>query len=278
MPPISTPAPPPTVLVLSGLDPTGGAGLQADIEALISMGCHPLPLVTSLTTQDTHNVFAIHPTDPAILQSQAQTLLADIAPQAIKVGLIGDAAVARSVVQIIRTALADNPYIPVVIDPILAAGGGAELAGDSLIEVLREQLLPLTTVLTPNLPEARRLTDRTTVADCATCLLDMGCEFVLLTGAHDDTEQVENHLYGEGRRLDKLSWPRLPGSYHGSGCTLASALTGLLAHGQTPLEASYEAQHYTWQTLNQAQSLGGGQAIPNRLFWTSQREPTPCPP
>lgn len=270
--PLSSSPNPPTVLLLAGLDPTGGAGLQADIEALISMGCHPLPLVTALTAQDTHNVLGIYPTAPETLRSQAQALLTDIQPQAIKVGLIGDSALALAVAEIIQWALSEHPHLPVVIDPILAAGGGAELASENLIEVLREKLLPLTTVLTPNLPEARRLTGLKSVPDCAKHLLQLGCEYVLLTGAHDDTEQVENHLYGEGRRLDTLAWPRLPGSYHGSGCTLASALAGLLAHGQTPLEAGYEAQHYTWQTLAQAQHLGAGQAIPNRLFWANQAD------
>ncbi|MCP5352401.1 MAG: hydroxymethylpyrimidine/phosphomethylpyrimidine kinase [Chromatiales bacterium] len=261
--------PPPNVLLMSGLDPTGGAGVQADIEALISIGCHPLPLITALTAQDTRDVRSIHPTNPAYLRQQAETLLADIAPQAIKIGLLGDAEVAVAVADIVRMALARHPHLPVVLDPVLAAGGGTDLAGERLLDTLRTQLLPQTTVLTPNLPEARRLSGRQDIRDCALTLLDQGCEFVLVTGAHADTEQVENHLFGEGRLLDTLAWPRLPGEYHGSGCTLASALAGLLAHGQSPLEAGYEAQHYTWQTLAAAHQPGHGQAIPDRLFWAN---------
>jgi hydroxymethylpyrimidine/phosphomethylpyrimidine kinase len=154
---------------------------------------------------------------------------------------------------------------------VLTAGGGAALADDELLDALQTLLLPITTVLTPNSQEARRLApEADTLEACAMAILERNCEFVLITGTHESSPQVINTLYGNHRVLESCAWERLPGSYHGSGCTLAAAIAGLLAQGKEPLSAIRRAQKYTWQTLRAGYRTGMGQQLPNRLFWANR--------
>jgi hydroxymethylpyrimidine/phosphomethylpyrimidine kinase len=256
-------------MAISGLDPSGGAGIQADIEALASMGCHTAPLVTALTVQNTRQASGYVATDAALLERQMRAVCADMTVAACKIGMIGSAAVATAAARV----LTEHTDIPVVLDPVLAAGGGGSLADETTSRAILRELLPLATVVTPNTVEARQLAPAaTTLEDCALALLDGGAEYVLLTGSHEETEQVVNSLYGDGRLLESWSWERLPGGYHGSGCTLAAAIAGLLASGSLPEEAIRQAQEYTWESLRQAYSIGSGQRIPNRFFWAHERE------
>ncbi|HDP89507.1 MAG TPA: hydroxymethylpyrimidine/phosphomethylpyrimidine kinase [Thioalkalivibrio sp.] len=259
----------PVVMSIAGNDPTGGAGLQADIEAITSMGCHACPVVAAITVQDTHDVQALEPLPASLVVSQARAVLEDMPVHAIKLGLLGSV----EIIQAVHTLLTDYPQLPMVLDPVLAAGGGAALADEAIIDAMCTLLLPLATVITPNSQEARRLAPGSDTLDaCAMALLDQGAEFVLITGAHENTPQVHNTLYANNRQLERFSWERLEGSYHGSGCTLASAIAGLLAQGQEPLTAIHEAQEYTWQTLAHGYRLGMGQQLPNRLFWAEAEE------
>lgn len=254
----------PIVMVFSGLDPTGGAGLSADIEALASMGCHVAPLATALTVQSTREASRFEATDSLLLVEQARTVLEDMPVQAFKIGMLANV----KTVEVLHTLLSDYPEVPLVYDPVFSAGGGGELAEPDVIAAVANLLLPQTTVLTPNSVEARQLGPQGDTLDaCAQELLSLGCEFVLITGSHERTPQVENTLYGNFRRLDSWTWPRLPDSYHGSGCTLASAIAGLLAQGLEPFTAIHEAQEYTWETLKHGYRTGMGQLTPNRLFW-----------
>ncbi len=253
----------PVVLSFSGHDPCGGAGVQADIEALISHHCHAASVVTALTEQDSRNVKGLIPQSPEAIVSQAMTLLDDLPVKAFKIGLIGHHETAAA----IHTLLKQHPQIPVVLDPVLAAGGGAELSNGQLIASIIDLLLPCTTILTPNSEEARKLTGLTDLNDCGLALLDKGCAYVLVTGSHENTPTVNNQLFHDGRYWETYSWDRLPFNYHGSGCTLAASIAGLLAHGLDPLQALMEAQEYTWNTLNAAFKPGKGQHIPNRFFW-----------
>jgi len=259
----------PVVMVFSGLDPTGGAGLQADIEAVASMGCHTAPLATALTVQDSCNVHQVSPVDGLLVAEQARAVLEDMPVHAFKIGLLGSV----EAVEAIHGVVIDYPDIPLVLDPVLAAGGGRELANDDIIEALRILLLPETTVLTPNGNEARALSPGADTLDaCAQELLSQGCEFVLVTGTHENTAEVENRLYANRRCLETYTWERLPQTYHGSGCTLASAIAGLLAQGLEPMTAIHEAQEYTWEALQQGFRLGMCQSTPNRLFWARGEE------
>lgn len=256
------PQPLPCVLVFAGHDATGGAGLQADIEALAANGCHALPILTSLTIQDTRNVLKIEPLSPELVREQADTVLADIPVAAFKIGLLGS----QPIIDTVKNILIRYPNIPVIFDPILAAGGGKNLTDQEVRNAMKE-LLPLTTLLTPNSQEARALTDSGKDLDTtAKILLDQGCKYILITGTHEHTPEVVNILYGEGRVLSRTHWPRLAGSYHGSGCTLASAIAARLARGEDILTATQAAQAYAWQTLQRGYQPGRGQALPNRLF------------
>ncbi len=254
----------PVVMAFSGNDPSGGAGIQADIEALVSMGCHAAPVLTALSAQDTRDVYDVTPVPPAEVIEQARAVLEDMTVAAFKIGLLGSV----PVIEAVHTILKDYPERPVILDPVLQAGGGRQLADAEALEAMRSLLFPLTTVLTPNSQEARRLApEADTLEASAQALLAQGCELVLITGTHEDTPQVINVLYGNMRRLEEFTWERLPERYHGSGCTLAASIAGLLAQGQEPFTAIHQAQEYTWESLRHAYQVGRGQKVPNRLFW-----------
>jgi len=152
---------------------------------------------------------------------------------------------------------------------VLASGRGDALSDDETVRALRSALLPLTTVLTPNSLEVRRLAlaaPDAGLADCARALTGLGCKYVLVTGTHEPGARVVNTLYGAGGLLREDRWPRLAGEYHGSGCTLASAIAAFLARGQAMEDAVKEAQAYTWKTLEAGFQPGRGQHLPDRLF------------
>ena len=266
---------PPIVLVFAASDPSGGAGLQADIMTLSSMGCHPLSVVTALTIQDTTGVDDVSPIDAEWVADQARCVLEDMPVAAFKIGVLGSVETIAAIAEVVS----DYPEIPLVLDPVLASGRGDELASEEMVVALRELLVPQTTIITPNSLEARRLAiddandeDDPDLAECAQRLIASGCEYVLVTGTHENTPQVVNTLYGQQGVLRTDSWQRLPGSYHGSGCTLASAIAATIANGLAIGDAVKDAQEYTWQTLKSAFRPGMGQHIPDRLFWAREEE------
>ncbi len=253
------------VVTFSASDPTSGAGLQADLLTLAGMGCHALTVVTATTAQDTHGVSGLKALDAAWVETQARAVLEEFRPSAFKLGVLGSPENAAAVAGL----LARHPSVPVVLDPVLASGRGDPLGAEGMLDALREHVLPLATVATPNLPEARALAGGRDLAidDCARRILELGCRHVLVTGTHADTDDVANVLYGPEARIREDRWPRLPGSYHGSGCTLASAIAARLAQ-DAPLEvACREAQEFTWQALAAGFRPGTGQHIPDRFFW-----------
>ena len=265
---------PPQVLVFAASDPSGGAGIQADLLTLASLGCHPLTALTALTVQDTTGVQSVHPVAAELLEQQARTVLEDMPVVAFKIGVLGSVENVVTVAEI----LSDYPEIPLVFDPVLASGRGDEFSGEEIISAMRELLLPQTTLLTPNAPEARRLAENDddesepSIDVCAQRLIEMGAQYVLITGTHENTPQVVNTLYGADGVIRRDEWERLPGSYHGSGCTLASAIAGCIAGGANVEDAVRDAQDYTWQTLKNGFRGGMGQFIPDRFFWARGNE------
>ena len=257
---------PPIVLTFAGSDPTGGAGLQADVLTIASMGCHPLSVLTAFTVQDTSGVISIDAIDSARVRAQAERLLNEIQVAAFKLGVLGSTANAEVIARII----ADHAAVPVVLDPVLASGRGDTLAAADTVAALRELIIPLATVVTPNSIEARRLAQCSSLAESARKLLGFGAEFVLITGTHEESEEVINTLYDGGGVVREDRWPRLDGSYHGSGCTLASALAAALANGLGTPEAVRDAQEFTWQALAAGFRPGAGQHIPDRFFWARE--------
>ena len=270
---------PPAVLTFAATDPSSGAGLQADILTLASIGCHPLSVVTAITVQDTVGVDNVMVFDADWVNEQARAILEDIHVSAFKLGMLGNV----ENIAVIAEIMADYPDTPLLIDPILASGRGDELANDEMQSAMIELLFPQATLITPNSLEARRLAfaeesedddelENTSLDESAERLLSMGCEYVLITGTHERSSEVVNTLYGEQGLIKAYSWERLPGSYHGSGCTLTSAIAACIAHGLTMEEAIAEAQEYTWQTLKAGFRPGMGQYIPDRMFWAREED------
>jgi hydroxymethylpyrimidine/phosphomethylpyrimidine kinase len=247
------PLPPPLVLSFAATDPTGGAGLQADVLTLAALGCHPLSVATAVTVQDTHGVARVAPLDAALVAEQAARLLAELAVAAFKIGVVASAENARA----IAAQLARQPRVPVVLDPVLASGRGDTLADAATLAALRDELLPRATVLTPNTLEAEAL------GGVAACLA-RGCRYVLVTGTHAGTPEVVNTLHDARGIVREDRWPRLAGGYHGSGCTLASAIAARLAHGDAVPEAVRAAQDYTWHALARGFRPASGQHLPVR--------------
>jgi hydroxymethylpyrimidine/phosphomethylpyrimidine kinase len=262
---------PPAVLVFAATDPSGGAGIQADVLTLASMGCHPLSVVTAITVQDSSGVEGVLPIDADWVADQARAILEDIPVAAFKIGVLGSAENVAAIAEIV----ADYPEIPMVLDPVLTSGRGDEFANEETLAAIREMLIPQCTIITPNTPELRRLAqeddnDEGRIEKLALRLIEMGTEFVLVTGTHEATPEVINSLYFDKGLLRSDNWQRLPGSFHGSGCTLASALAATVARGLDISEAVREAQEYTWQTLKFGYRPGMGQFIPDRLFWARE--------
>ena len=260
---------PPSVLAFAGSDPSGGAGLQADLLTLAALGCHPLSVVTAITVQDTAGVEAVQAIDASWVAGQARALLVDMRVSAFKVGMVGSPENAAAIAAVVT----EHPEVPLVLDPVLASGRGDPLASAQVMAALLERLVPRTTVLTPNSVEVRRLAAREgeealdlAPAVCAARLVERGARFVLVTGTHEPAREVVNVLYDARGVVRTDRWPRLPGEYHGSGCTLASAVAAALAKGHAVPDAVREAQEYTWRTLEQAYRPGAGQSIPDRLF------------
>jgi hydroxymethylpyrimidine/phosphomethylpyrimidine kinase len=246
----TTPAKARTVLVFAGLDPSGGAGIAADLAAIGAQGVHALPIVTALTVQDHNRVHGVEPVDAALIVRQAQALMDTLTIDAVKIGIPGNRANAETIALVVAQLRLRHPGLPVVLDPVLASGHGDALARGDARAVLAP-LLALATVVTPNLGEAQAL--------------DTGaCEHVLITGGHGEGPQVLNCWHGAGQRRE-WRWERLPGQFHGSGCTLASAIAARLALGESVGVALDTAQAYVHRTLAAAFSIGPGQRIPRRF-------------
>lgn len=262
---------PPCVMTFAATDPSSGAGLQADLLTLSSIGCYPLSVTTGITVQDTVGVESVMALDAEWVNDQARSILEDVKVSAFKLGLLGSV----ENVAVVAEIMADYPDIPLLIDPVLATGSHDELSNDEMQSAICELLFPQATLITPNSIEARRLAyyeevdevKHTSLEDCAQRLLGLGAEYVLITGTHERSTDVVNSLYDVNGLVRDYHWERLPENYHGSGCTLTSAIAACLAHGLSIQEALQEAQEYTWQTLKNAFRPGMGQFMPDRFFW-----------
>lgn len=253
----------PCVLVLAGLDPSGGAGLAADISAINAQGAHALPVLTVLTVQDNNRVHAVTPLPAAQVLAQARALLAAIPIHAIKCGIIGSLENAQAIAALIREVRRQQPDLPFVLDPVLASGHGDKLAADDPCAIVYT-LLPLASIILPNLPEAARLCPQAQNAEQqAVQLQTMGCPQVLLKGGHGNGKEVINTWYHPAGE-ESWEWPRLAGEFHGSGCTLAASLAAQLALGHSMRNALAAAQEYTQRSLARAYAIAPGQLMPGR--------------
>lgn len=250
----------PVILALSAHDPSGAAGVQADIETINHYRCRCVSVITALTTQNTGKFESILPQNPVIFRSQAELLLSEIKVDACKIGLIGSELLVYEIADI----LDELNTIPMVLDPVLHSGSGTNLSSEDLISTFLDKLIPRATVLTPNVKEAITLSGKANPADAASFFLGKGCKSVLITGADQSTDKVVNVLYLPDQEPVKFTWERLHGIYHGSGCTLAAAISTELAMGNDIAPAIKSAQEYTIETLKQAEQLGKSQLHPRR--------------
>ncbi|MEQ5803857.1 MULTISPECIES: bifunctional hydroxymethylpyrimidine kinase/phosphomethylpyrimidine kinase [Halomonas] len=256
----------PVVLVLAGHDPTGGAGLVADAEAVAAGGGWALTVPTALTVQSCSDVSRVIPADPEVMRASVAAL-DEFAVAAIKIGLVADLATLDAITDILRRF----PGVPVVADPVLSAGGGRELSTTELVDAYCERLLPRVDILTPNRGELARLSPSLLQdTERAVALMRLGCQAVLVTGTDDPApgvpaERVAHTLHAPDQSR-QWSWPRLAGRYHGSGCTMAAFLASRLAVGESLVMACEQAQAFTWEALAHGWRPGEGQALPRRLW------------
>lgn len=232
-------SPVPAVLSIAGSDSGGGAGIQADLKAFARCGVHGMTAITAITAQSTVGVSAVEAVSPQVIVAQVRAVAEDIGVDAVKVGMLGTAETVEAVVE----ALALVGDAPVVVDPVMVAESGAVLLDEAARRALVERLLPLATVATPNIPEARALSGaggRDAQDDLAREVLALGPRAVVVTGGHSDA-LVD--LFYDGRESAAIEGERHPeGASHGSGCTHSSALAAFLARGATPLEAARRAR------------------------------------
>lgn len=260
---------PPIALTVAGSDPSGGAGIQADLTTFTRLGVHGATAITAITVQDSRNVVDFDVLSARRVREQIEIVLADSPVQAIKLGMLGSV----ENVQAVATVLAAHPHIPVVLDPVMVAGGGGELATAAVVEMTRSLLLPLATVITPNLPEAARLSGTQPAGQFGSRLRELGARNVLITGGdngHTNRDHLQgtpiiNEFHREDGHLRKFELPRQPHSYHGSGCTLAAAITAFLARGRDLEPAIIEAQGFMNHAIATGYAPGQGQHVPNRL-------------
>ncbi|PYE85350.1 bifunctional hydroxymethylpyrimidine kinase/phosphomethylpyrimidine kinase [Pseudoroseicyclus aestuarii] len=249
------------LLSIAGSDPSGGAGIQADLKTFAAQGTYGMAVLTALTAQNTQGVSGIEVLPPAFVAQQIASVFADVRVDAVKIGMIANAGITHAV----AGALKDHPGIPIVLDTVMVAKGGASLLADDAVQALREALLPMATLITPNLPEAARLlgapeaVDRAGMEAQARALADGGVRAVLLKGGHLEQPDSPDVLFAGG----KAQWfeaPRTPGrNTHGTGCTLSSAVAAQLAQGASLAAAVEAAKDYVSGAIAAAGALSVGQ-------------------
>jgi len=264
----------PRILTVAGSDSGGGAGIQADLKTIAAFGCYGASAVTAVTAQNTLRVSAVEELPPAIVQAQIEVVLGDIGADAVKVGMLANAEVVRAVAEAL------HPYrdLPIVVDPVMVAKSGDALLREDAVKALSELLLPLATVVTPNLPEAARLsglpvTSEAERTEAARRLASSGAA-VLVKGGHGEGEELMDLLY-EGESVHRFVHPRLDtSSTHGTGCTLSSAIACGLGQGRPLLESVAIAVDYLHGAIAAAFPVGGGHGPVDHLFRLQPLDPS----
>lgn len=258
----------PTVLCFSGLDPSGGAGLQADIEAIGAVGSHAAIVCTALTIQDSQRVYGFETVNSTLLDAQARAVLNDLSVKAIKSGMMGS----TENIDVLEKVLKENPHIPYVLDPVLVANSGGSLGDPNTLITAFKKLIPLSTLLTPNTVELRSLTGQQDLEGAVHMLFEYGACAVLVKGAHEhEAHRIRHwlHVRGNDGQVECIAqsiWQRLAGEFHGSGCTLASNIAARLAQGLSLKEAVSRSELWLHRTLLKADAPHeGGQKIPYRF-------------
>ncbi len=250
-----------TALTIAGSDPTGGAGLQADLKVFRAFEIHGLSVVSAITAQNTEGVDYIYPVDRYFIEKQLGTLLSDIRPDATKIGML----YSRWAVEIVAEILKEYPLSNLVIDPVTVSSSGMSLVDDGTLNAIREKLFSFSKMITPNIYEASVLTgimikDKNDMENAARALRDMGTEAVVITGGHLEETALDLYYDGEFHYIEST---KLKGEYHGTGCAFSSAVTALLALGHVPLESVRKAKEFINNSIRKAYHPGKGMGLLN---------------
>ncbi|MBV9693298.1 MAG: bifunctional hydroxymethylpyrimidine kinase/phosphomethylpyrimidine kinase, partial [Alphaproteobacteria bacterium] len=249
----TTAASPLRVLVIAGSDSSAGAGIQADIKTAEAFGCYAQTAVTAVTVQDTRRVYEVFALSPKLVADQIEACLGDIGADAIKIGMLGSAATIKAV-----AAVLSGVRIPIVLDPVMASTSGRAFLDDKAVAALKAELIPLAALVTPNIPEALRLTGKRGTEVAARALMAMGARAALIKGGHATGATVDDVLVWEGG-VDTYAFPRLKTKHtHGTGCTLSTAIACGLAQGLPLPVAVGRAREYLQHALETAPGLGKG--------------------
>jgi hydroxymethylpyrimidine/phosphomethylpyrimidine kinase len=251
-----------TALTIGGSDPTGGAGIQADLKTFKSFGLYGFSVPTALTAQNTEGVTDIHEVSPDFFSTQLDTLLRDIHPGAFKTGMLGS----HNTIKIITEKTTQYSLKNLVIDPVTVSSTGVSLVTDKTLEMMKDSLFPLAKAVTPNIYEASLFTgitieDVEDMKKAAVKFLDFGAEAVIITGGHFKEKATD--LLFDGKEFLSFQRKRLDGEYHGTGCALSSAITSCLALGYEVREAAAKANEFVWYAIQSAMSIGKGMKILN---------------
>jgi hydroxymethylpyrimidine kinase/phosphomethylpyrimidine kinase len=250
------------LLSIAGSDPSGGAGIQADLKTFSAFGCYGMAAVTALTAQNTKGVSSVHMPPPEFVAAQIDAIFADIRVDAVKIGMLASGVIVSTVADRLKT---HGPSI-IVLDPVLVATSGDSLGASDVVDAIRSTLLPLATLITPNLPEASRLagrpmpTDEASMKSIAEAIHDRGAGAVLVKGGHLKGDEAIDVLF-DGRDHTVFAAERVvTRNTHGTGCTLSSAIAACLAQGATLVEAVEDAKDYLTEALIRSSALrvGGG--------------------
>lgn len=248
------------ILTIAGSDPSGGAGIQADIKTISALGGYAMAAITVLTVQDTIKVYDLHPIAADVVAAQVKTVMADIMPDAIKLGMMGSAETLKHLSPII----AEHKEIPLIVDPVILSTSGHALLDNSGIEVLISDIFPLTDLLTPNLAEAAQLSGMDNIQSVADMiragerLLDMGVTAVLVKGGHLSGDILTDVLVTQETTYEFSSSKIFTKNTHGTGCTLASAIATGIGQGMTLRDAVGRAHKYVHKAIAQAPGFGRG--------------------
>ncbi len=265
----------PLILTFGPTDPVGAVGIQADLASFAAMGCHGLSVVTALFIGDTARVEDMQVIDADWVSDQARVVLEDMPVAAFKVGAVGSIENVSAIAEIVS----DYPDIPLIFDPFLSSLPDQGAEGEDMLMATRELLIPQTTVLILSGVELARIaetwrepSEEDMMAVDAMRLIEMGCEYVFVTGTPSDLTDVANTLFDEGGVIRHDNWQRISGSYSGAGATLSATIAALLANGLDIPEAVFEAQEFTIASIANAQRLGMGRLVPDRYFWARESD------
>ena len=269
---------PPRLLTIAGSDSGGGAGIQADLKTFAAHGAYGMSALTAVTAQNTREVTAVHELPPEVVEAQIDAVFDDLGVDAVKIGMLASAPIVRAVAQALSRGLArgeggprGDGGIPVVLDPVMVAKSGAPLLADDAVAALVDELLPLATLVTPNLPEARRMTGLPVDGEeerlaAARAVAARG-PAVLLKGGHGEGDEVVDLLVEAGGEVRRFRHPRLhTRATHGTGCTLSSAVAARLARGEALADAVQGAIEYLCGAMEAAHELGAGHGPVNHLY------------